>query len=78
MKLLCSESSYDLCSNIASLLEKAGIKNSIMERHPSLFDEHGNNSLPTHEVWIIDDADFEKAFSTVYREQDTDSCGEPD
>ena len=71
MKLLCTESDTDICSNIIKRLAEAGIEAEAREREPSLFDD-GQQSAPRvlHEVWILNSEDIEKANAILYPETD--------
>lgn len=71
MKLLCSESSMDICGDISRKLASAGIANDIQKRNPSLFDSDTNqlqNNL--FEIWIANDEDLDRANSLLYPPDD--------
>lgn len=81
MKLLCSESSMDICGDISRRLAAAGIVSEIHQRNPSLFeseDDKPQNLL--YEIWITRDEDIDRANELLYPPDDTqpETTGEKD
>lgn len=73
MKLLCSESRFDICEDIANKLKASSIDSEIKQRNPSLFESEAvkpQNDL--YEIWIVNEEDFDKANSLLYPPEDVD------
>ena len=74
MKLLCSESDTDICNEIVARLAAVGIAAEVRQRSPSLFDEDtGVDSDASHEIWVVNDEDAEKARDMLYPDSDASS-----
>lgn len=71
MKLLCTESDVDVCSEIIRKLADAGIEAETRRREPSLFDNREQNAnTALQEIWILDEDKADKAQAILYPEAD--------
>jgi hypothetical protein len=70
MKLLCTESNLDICNDIVNRLASEGIESELRQRNPSLFDSKETPSGDLREVWIVNDADTDKANNLLYPDND--------
>jgi hypothetical protein len=63
MKLLCYEKDPAICESLKEQLDEAGIACLMKsEQGDSLFKA---SKKPAHELWIVNDAEFEKAWSLL-------------
>jgi hypothetical protein len=67
MKLLLNDTDSDVCKAAIAKLQAAGISCTLREPEPAtLFDSKNQNR---HEVWILNDADFEEAWKMLNADQ---------
>lgn len=76
MKLLFCDENPELCRKTVEQLEGAGIPARVREpEQDSLFP---GNTGTRHEVWIMQDNDFDKAWRLLNREPPTEEVVEPE
>lgn len=76
MKKLCNESDVDACRQIQKMLLLNSIESVIKEPAEDLLPGIKEPHLP--EIWIVNDDDYEKAWSLLNSPTSADSAVEPD